>query len=80
MASLTIKGVPDDLLDRLRKRAEQHRRSLNSEVLHLLERSIGGASIDPDAVLARVRRLQERTQLPPLDDDILEQAIDEGRP
>lgn len=80
MASLTIKGIPDDLLDRLRKRAEQHRRSLNGEVLHLLERSTGATSIDPDAVLARVRSLQERTRLPPLNDDILAQAIDEGRP
>ena len=35
MASLTIKGIPDDLLDQLRRSAELHRRSLNSEVLHL---------------------------------------------
>lgn len=80
MASLTIKSIPVDLLEHLRKRAEQHRRSLNSEVLHLLERSVGGASVDPDAVLTRVRRLQDRTQLPPLNDDILDQAIREGRP
>lgn len=80
MASLTIKGIPDDLLDHLRRRAEQHRRSLNSEVLHLLEGSIGSGGIDADAVLTRIRRLQERTHLPPLSDDLLEQVIDEGRP
>jgi plasmid stability protein len=36
MASLTIKGIPDDLLVRLRERAEADRRSLNREVIHLL--------------------------------------------
>ncbi len=80
MASLTIKGIPENLLDLLRRRAEQHRRSLNSEVLHLLERSVGSTSIDPEAVLTRIRRLQERTQLPPLNDELLDRAISEGRP
>ena len=80
MASLTIKGIPPNLLDQLRSRARHHRRSLNSEVLHLLERSVGSTPVDPDAALRRIRRLQERTQLPALNDDILEQAINEGRP
>jgi plasmid stability protein len=80
LASLTIKGVPDSLLDLLRKRAEQHRRSLNSEVLHLLERSAGASLIDPAVALARIHRLQERTALPPLTDSLLEQAIEEDRP
>lgn len=80
MPSLTIKGIPDDLLERLRHSAEEHRRSLNSEVLYRLERSVGSASVDPEALLTRVRRLQERTQLPPLTDEMLEQARREGRP
>ncbi len=80
MPSLTIKGIPDDLLQRLRQSAEEHRRSLNSEVLHRLERSVGTASVDPEAFLARVRRLQERTKLPALTDELLEQARREGRP
>jgi plasmid stability protein len=80
MASLTIKGVPDEVLERLRRSAEEHRRSLNSEVIHRLERSVGSVPIDPDAYLARVRRLQERTSLPPLTDEMLDEARREGRP
>ncbi len=80
MASLTIKGIPDELLDRLRHHAEQHRRSLNSEVLHLLEQSVSPRIIDPDSFLTRVRRLQERTCLPPLTEEILAQATQEDLP
>jgi plasmid stability protein len=80
MPSLTIKGVPDDLLEQLRRSAEEHRRSLNSEVIHRLERSVGRASIDPEAFLTRIRSLRERTKLPPLTEELLEQARREGRP
>jgi plasmid stability protein len=37
MASLTLKNVPEDLLERLRRRAERNRRSLMKEALYLLE-------------------------------------------
>ncbi len=80
MPSLTIKSIPDDLLNRLRDSAEEHRRSLNSEVLHRLERSVGSSSIDPEAFLTRVRRIQDRTNLPPLTDELLERSRREGRP
>ncbi|HEU4754539.1 MAG TPA: Arc family DNA-binding protein, partial [Armatimonadota bacterium] len=80
MASLTIKGIPDSLLEALRARAEQHRRSLNSEVLRLLENSTRASRVDPGETLTRIHRLQERTRLPPLTDAILGEAVDEGRP
>lgn len=80
MPSLTIKGIPDEVLRRLRASAEEHRRSLNSEVIYRLERSIGSEPIDPDAFIARIRRLQERTKLPPLTDEVLEDALNYGRP
>lgn len=40
MATLTLKGVPDELLAQLKREAAEHRRSLNGEVLHRLERSV----------------------------------------
>lgn len=43
MASLTLKGIPDDLLARLKREAAEHRRSLNGEVLHRLEHSVADA-------------------------------------
>lgn len=80
MASFTIKGIPDPLLEQLRRSAEQHRRSLNSELLFRLERSVASTPMDADALLTRVRALRERARLPHLTDAMLQEAIDEGRP
>lgn len=79
MPSLTIKGIPDELLARLRQSALEHRRSLNSEVLVRLERSVSPARVDPETVLARLDALHRRIQAPPLTDELLEQAVNEGR-
>lgn len=80
MSSLTIKGIPEDLLQKLRRSAEANRRSLNSEVLFRLERSTGTHRIDPEEFIARIRRLNERVPLPPLTAEFLDEAINEGRP
>ncbi|MEX2582317.1 MAG: Arc family DNA-binding protein [Gemmatimonadota bacterium] len=80
MASLTIKGIPEELLARLRVRAKGHRRSINSEVIYLLERSVGAKKLDVDGVLTRIRRVRGGVDVPSLTEARLQQAIDEGRP
>jgi hypothetical protein len=40
MASLTLKGIPDQLLDRLRTRAAEERRSLNQHAIRLIEQAL----------------------------------------
>lgn len=37
MATVTLKNVPEELLNRLRALASAQRRSLNQQILHLLE-------------------------------------------
>ena len=54
MPSLTLRNVPDSLLSRLKLLAERERRSLNGELLVLLEASAGAKgeglpSIEPDS-------------------------------
>ena len=46
MTSLTLKGLPDTLINRLRDRAKQERRSLNQQVIVLLEKAL--AEEQPD--------------------------------
>jgi hypothetical protein len=44
VATLTLKGIPDALLDRLRSAAENERRSLNQQAIFLLERALPNRS------------------------------------
>ena len=41
MATLTLKNVPEDLVEQLKDEAKQNRRSLNQEAIFRLERSLG---------------------------------------
>jgi plasmid stability protein len=54
MASLTLKNLPDDLLEALRQAAERDRRSLTQQVIHLLESALATPSIRSEAVAADV--------------------------
>ncbi|HRD68263.1 MAG TPA: hypothetical protein PKY50_19205 [Candidatus Competibacter sp.] len=56
MPSLTIKDLPDPLLARLRQRAATDRRSLNREVIHLLERALAEtpAALEAAALAERI--------------------------
>lgn len=42
MASITVKNIPEYLLDRVRKLAAKEHRSLNKEFLHLIELALRG--------------------------------------
>lgn len=79
MPSLTIKNVPRALYDALKGSAEERHRSLNSEVIHRLEQSVGISPSDPRALLARIRAVRERAELPYLTDDALRRAREDGR-
>jgi plasmid stability protein len=46
MASLTIKNIPDDLLGQLRQQATEERRSLNQQILRLLENALAAGRQD----------------------------------
>lgn len=47
MASITVKNIPEHLLDRVRKLAAKDHRSLNKEFLHLIELALRGERADP---------------------------------
>lgn len=60
MASLTLKNIPDSLLERLRARAAADRRSVTQEMIHLLEVSLDAASRTSGAeALAKARAQAE---------------------
>lgn len=56
MLNLTLKNIPADLHQRLKMRAESNRRSLNREILALLEGQLEAPSVD---IAAEQDRLEQ---------------------
>ena len=80
MPALTIKNIPDNLYDKLKKTAKSHHRSLNSEIIHCLETVLVPQKLDIAERLLRAQQL--RAQIPegtiaPAD---IDDAINQGRP
>lgn len=56
--NLSIKNVPDNVVERLRARAARHHRSLQGELLAIVEAAVSPpAPPTPPEVLAEIRRL-----------------------
>ena len=62
MKTVTLKSLPDALHDKLRSRAREHGRSLNSEVIACLASVCEAAKVDPRALLVRARVLRQRVR------------------
>lgn len=60
MATITLKNLPDDLRIRLKERAAQNRRSLNSEVIACLEEMVGPETKDTEQVLKQARAIRKK--------------------
>lgn len=60
--SLSVKNVPDDVAERLRRRAARNHRSLQGELLAILEDAVArDEPLAPEEVLAEVRATGLRT-------------------
>jgi len=56
--NLSIKNAPDEVVHRLRQRAERHHRSLQGELLAIIEEAVRPEQeLSPAELLAEVRRL-----------------------
>lgn len=56
--TITIKGLPKDVHRGLKQRAEANGRSLNTEVIAVLESSLRSSLVDVDELIARARALR----------------------
>lgn len=80
MPALTIKNIPDDLYKELKYVAKQHHRSINSEVIVCLKRSLFPKRASPEDRLNSIQSL--RSQITPniITEEDIDNAINEGRP
>lgn len=79
MPSITLKNIPDDLYLQLKDAANSHHRSLNSEILFCVEKTLGTYKIDLSEQLETAKRLRSKTSRLPLSEDLLNEIKNEGR-
>jgi antitoxin FitA len=59
MANLTLKNLPDAVIERLRRQAARQNRSLNREAIVILEAAVQPAApVDAEARLAQIQRVR----------------------
>ncbi len=79
MPNLTLKNVPEELLVRLRAQAESNRRSLNSEILVVLETALSPHKPDVDTMLDAVDAIHATHAVEPMTPAEVRRAIRRGR-
>ena len=79
MPSLTVKNIPNKLYEVLKQSASVNHRSINSEIISCLDRSLRIRKIQPDIFIQEVRQLREKLKVPPLTEEFLKDAKSEGR-
>lgn len=71
MASVLIKNLPDELHQQLKQRAERHHRSLNKELIAIIETALHRRDTSELPEPAPLRK--------PITQEMLDQAREEGR-
>lgn len=79
MPNLTLKNIPEDLIVRLRAQAEINRRSLNSEILVLLDAALDVRKPDVETLLTSIDAIHEEQGFEPMTASEIRRAIRRGR-
>jgi len=77
--NITIRDIPDDIYQRIKRRAELHHRSINSELIVSLKRSVKAYRKNPNQIIAKAKKLKQHAK-GSLTMDEIQEAIDQGRP
>jgi len=78
--TITVKNIPAGLYERLKQSAALHHRSINSEIIALIEERISVRKRTPEDFLASARALREKTGRYELRKEFIDRAKREGRP
>lgn len=77
MPTLTVRNIPQDLYDRIRKRAAERRRSISAEVVTLIEEALAPRQLDADLLIAEAQAVY--CLFPEPLPDLINEAKREGR-
>ena len=79
MATVTFKIIPDDLYEQLKQAANAHHRSVNSELIHCLEKTYKPTRLSATELANRAGELRLRVAAKQLDIDEITSAKNQGR-
>ena len=79
MPTITVKNIPAEIYEKLKRAAEISHRSINSEIIACIERAVRSQEINPDLLLANARKLREKTAGHPITDREFARAKAAGR-
>ncbi len=79
MPAITLKNIPDSLYAQLKIAANVHHRSLNSEILYCVERTLGAHKINASEHIEVARKLRLKTAQYNITEQELNDAKNEGR-
>lgn len=81
MPTITVKNIPDTLYETLKHQAAGHYRSINSEIIFLIEQAMNSCKpVDPTEHLLTARSLRQKTADYNLSNKELTEAKTAGRP
>ncbi len=80
MSTITVKNIPPELYEQLKRFAESNHRSINSEIIACIEQVVRSQPINPELLLANARRLREKTAAYEITNDDFNQMKNAGRP
>lgn len=63
MSSLTIKNIPENILNKLKQRAKLNRRSLNSEIIKNLEETVNIAKVNADLLIEKANKIRTKLNI-----------------
>lgn len=78
-ANLTLKGVPDAVYERLKQAATVNHRSLNSEIIAVLEAHVLPRRLSADEHLVAIRTARARLERSGFDHGDIDRIKREGR-
>ena len=79
MATVTIKNIPDEFITELKKKAKNHQRSLNGEIITAIRGYLARANRpDPEEIIRNARELRAKVKQG-LSEPEIDEAIQEGR-
>ncbi len=79
MISITVKNIPPEVYERLKHSAKINRRSVNSEIIVIIEEAVRSKKIVPEDLLTQARQLRDKTASYTISDDEFTRAKDSGR-